>query len=61
MHQEDSIVNMIIFHTDQKNIAEIRVEKHRNGPTGFVKLTFVPHCTRFEDYFPQVYDGVGEY
>ena len=47
--------------TDQKNIAEIRVEKHRNGPTGFVKLTFVPHCTRFEDYFPQVYDGVGEY
>ena len=47
--------------TYQKNIAEIRVEKHRNGPTGFVKLTFVPHCTRFEDYFPQVYDGVGEY
>ena len=47
--------------TDQKNIAEIRVEKHRNGPTGFIKLTFVPHCTRFEDYFPQVYDGVGEY
>jgi replicative DNA helicase len=47
--------------TDQKNIAEIRVEKHRNGPTGLVKLTFVPHCTRFEDYFPQVYDGVGQY
>ena len=47
--------------TDQKNIAEIRVEKHRNGPTGVVRLTFVPHCTRFEDYFPQVYDGVGEY
>jgi len=47
--------------TEHKNIAEIRVEKHRNGPTGFVKLTFVPHCTRFEDYFPQVYDGVGEY
>ncbi|CAI8326977.1 MAG: Replicative DNA helicase [Gammaproteobacteria bacterium] len=47
--------------TDQKNIAEIRVEKHRNGPTGFIKLTFVPHCTRFEDHHPQVYDGVGEY
>ena len=47
--------------TAQKNIAEIRVEKHRNGPTGVVKLTWVPHCTRFEDYFPQVYDGVGEY
>jgi len=47
--------------TDQKNIAEIRVEKHRNGQTGFVKLTWVPHCTRFEDYHPQVYDGVGEF
>ena len=47
--------------TAQKNIAEIRVEKHRNGPTGVIKLTWVPHCTRFEDYFPQVYDGVGEY
>ena len=47
--------------TDQKNIAEIRVEKHRNGPTGVVKLTFVPHCTRFEDYFPQVYEGVNDF
>ena len=47
--------------TAQKNVAEIRVEKHRNGPTGVIKLTWVPHCTRFEDYFPQVYDGVGEY
>ncbi len=47
--------------TDQKNIAEIRVEKHRNGPTGVVRLTFVPHCTRFEDYFPQVYEGVNDF
>jgi len=46
--------------TDQKNIAEIRVEKHRNGETGVVKLTFVPHCTRFEDYSPQLYEGVND-
>ena len=46
--------------TDQKNIAEIRVEKHRNGPTGVIRLTFVPHCARFEDYFPQVYEGVND-
>ena len=46
--------------TDQKNIAEIRIEKHRNGPTGVIKLTFVPHCTRFEEHYPQVYDGVSE-
>ena len=43
--------------SDQKGIAEIRVEKHRNGPIGVVKLTWVPHCTRFEDYTPQIYDG----
>ena len=47
--------------TAEKNVAEIRVEKHRNGQTGVVKLTFVPHCTRFEDYFPQVYDGVNDF
>jgi len=43
--------------SNQKGIAEIRVEKHRNGPIGVVKLTWVPHCTRFEDYSPQIYDG----
>ena len=44
--------------TDQKNIAEIRVGKHRNGEIGVIKLTWVPNCTRFEDYFPQAYEGV---
>lgn len=31
----------------QKNVAEIIVEKHRNGPTGFVKLYFKGECTKF--------------
>ncbi len=31
----------------QKNIAEILVEKHRNGPTGMVKLYFKGECTKF--------------
>jgi replicative DNA helicase len=33
----------------EKGIAEIRVEKHRNGPTGAVKLRYVEQCTRFEN------------
>ena len=29
--------------------AEIIVAKHRNGPTGTVRLAFLPHYTRFAD------------
>lgn len=31
----------------QKNVAEIIIEKHRNGPTGLVKLFFKGECTKF--------------
>ena len=31
----------------QKNVAEIIIEKHRNGPTGLVKLYFKGECTKF--------------
>ena len=31
----------------QENVAEILVEKHRNGPTGMVKLYFKGECTKF--------------
>ena len=29
-------------------VTELIVAKQRNGPTGVIKLTFLPHCTRFE-------------
>jgi replicative DNA helicase len=32
---------------DEKNIAEIHIAKHRNGPTGIVKLFFNQACTSF--------------
>ncbi|MCL4458313.1 MAG: replicative DNA helicase [Chloroflexi bacterium] len=35
--------------TDKKNIAEIIVSKHRNGPIGQVHLRFFPSQTRFAD------------
>lgn len=31
----------------QPNVAEICIEKHRNGPTGIVKLYFKSDCTKF--------------
>lgn len=32
-----------------KGLAEVIVGKHRNGPTGIVKLTFLGHWSRFEN------------
>jgi replicative DNA helicase len=35
--------------TDQQGIAEVDIAKHRNGPTGMVKLSFVKRYVRFSD------------
>lgn len=32
-----------------RNIAEVIIAKHRNGPTGTVKLLFLPELTKFEN------------
>jgi replicative DNA helicase len=33
--------------TQEKGIAEVNIGKHRNGPTGTVKLTFLGEYTKF--------------
>jgi replicative DNA helicase len=40
-----------VYHKDTKEpgVAEIIIAKHRHGPTGVVKLTFIKEYTRFED------------
>ncbi|TSC68790.1 MAG: replicative DNA helicase, partial [Parcubacteria group bacterium Gr01-1014_66] len=52
--EQDADVVMFIYredkareNTDRKNIAEIRVEKHRNGPTGKVELYFHEETASF--------------
>ena len=34
----------------REGVAEIILEKQRNGPTGKIKLTFLGEYTRFENY-----------
>jgi len=36
--------------TENRNVADINVAKQRNGPTGFLKLTFLKEVTRFRNY-----------
>ncbi len=52
--EQDADVVMFIYRedyynpdTDKKNIAEIHVRKHRNGPVGEIDLFFVPEQTKF--------------
>ncbi len=39
--------------TEDKGIAQILVRKHRNGPTGDVRLTFLDKYAKFADYSPE--------
>jgi len=45
VHRED----MYDENTERKNIADIMVAKHRNGPVGTVSLFFHKELTQFRD------------
>jgi replicative DNA helicase len=47
VYNEDSV---------DKGTAEIMISKHRNGPTGTVRLTFLGQYTKFENYISAGFD-----
>ena len=51
-----------VYHEDSpdKGIAEIIIRKHRNGPIGDFRLTFLGQYTRFENFAPTTANA-GEY
>lgn len=54
--EEDADLVMLLYrdevydeHTEDKGVAEVILAKHRNGPTGTVRLLFEPEYTRFRN------------
>ena len=59
--EQDADVVMFIYREDKvkkeserKNIAEIMIEKHRNGPTGSIELYFDDQCSSFRGLAKQI-------
>ena len=61
--EQDADVVMFIYRDDvynpnseDKNVAEINVAKHRNGPTGTTKLTFYHIAQDSRIIIPQIFE-----
>jgi replicative DNA helicase len=55
--EQDADIILMMYREDyykpdspEKGVAEVIIGKHRNGPTGTVKLTFLGEYTRFENF-----------
>ncbi len=60
--EQDADLIMFIYRDEvynensrDKGSAEIIIAKHRNGPTGKLRMTFLGQYTRFENYVPTTY------
>jgi replicative DNA helicase len=50
LEQDADVVLLMHRPQDEPGVVEVEVAKQRNGPTGTVKLTFLPAFTRFANY-----------
>lgn len=61
--EQDADLVMMIYREDMYSTepkdptrgyeTDISIAKHRNGPTGLVKLMFLPRCAKFGNYIPE--------
>jgi len=65
--EQDADVVMLLYRpeyypkqqTDEnKGLAEVIIAKHRNGPTGLIRLQFFPNTMRFENRAPDVAEPI---
>ena len=63
--EQDADVIMFLYRddyynpeTDAKNVAEVIIAKQRNGPTGTVRLAWLPKYTRFANILNEGDRGV---
>jgi replicative DNA helicase len=50
IYRSEMYATVIEREDTEEGLAEIHLAKHRNGPTGTLKLTFLKQYTRFENY-----------
>ena len=58
MAEEDNRPNQTGL--ENLEVAELIIAKHRSGPTGTVKVGFIPNFTRFENLALDQYGGYGD-
>lgn len=66
--EQDADVIMFIYRdevynpeSEHKGSGEILIRKQRNGPIGEIRVSFLGHFTRFEDYTPEVYSSGNDF
>jgi replicative DNA helicase len=50
LEMDADVVMLMHCPADEPNVIELNVAKNRNGPTGTIRLTYLPQWTRFENY-----------
>jgi replicative DNA helicase len=59
IYRSEMYATVIEREDTEEGLAEIHLAKHRNGPTGTLKLTFLKQYTRFENHTDRAPEGDG--
>ena len=57
--EQDADSVWFLYASDERGVMNLDVAKNRHGPTDEIKLTWLPHITRFENHSPEVEEPYG--